>query len=1038
MNDFSWTLEDLAETRGSLRSGEYLDFEFLHPHVGIWPSIQEVFGEAAGSILEELCDAERRIFFSVCLASYLLDPSKAPLSFLKWFEEHSSIEEIIDGFPLSPNELCSLRWGRVAIPLVDPRENAPGRVTYALAAVGRAPSVLPLFPSWGAEVLDDAAQKGIYNASCLISRQFNYQCFFWPMVNRCRRGLQIEGASLGLPAYLAFVSLANSYNIPKGIIATGELDENGNLLVVEGLEQKLSCAEQKGYDSLIYPRGGRLLEKHGTTEPKAAGNLMHAQEMWRSLDVHDRMHILAKTLRPKFLTDELERLTAHFIGRKWVINEVDCWAGAVNGAQVLAITGGPGAGKSAIAAWLCKNRYYVAAYHFCDSNYLDTGDAADVVRSVAYQLALRLPVYHEHISRTDPEEWKNQNSATLFRNLLVKPFEEGFPPGTATHVILIDALDEATVSKENDLAYLLAQEAKHLPSWLRILVTFRNEPRIASKFRAYPVIEVEPDAVFRPEDRAEICQFLVQEFPKVTQRQQDLFIDKSQGVFLYIRCVCDDVKQGYLSFDRLEDFPIGLHDVYRKFLNRMDFAEIEPLLRLVVAAREPLSLELLQQMLGIELKGELDKLLQKLGSLLIRHERLVDGKTEVVVQPFHLSLIDWLTDPACAGDCHIYKEDGDQIFSNTGWAVYNDKTMPMPLHHYFLAWLPSHLTASGREKAVAEFLSDFETMMTRAKAGLLERMLADYRQNDHPSLTDFRAFFRSNAAILRRGHEMWPAYKILLQLAAEHGDESAVTIAAEKWLAEGHCNWLWLRSSSRPVRPHQPLCLQTYHMMDGPIGGVEEYAPGTLIAWTTNGKIRIFGVEEPFYEEVDLDTLVQFSGVSYTCNDLLGGLCTYRVSPDIKSFRDTSGIEQVHIEDGTIVVTTKVLDFVAHGILVSHACLSIKIDYRDGNLTLNSVDPLEKGPESCKQGKCITDFESKCDRLTVHPESFGKVIGYITISDGTVVSFTDTGFIQRWPGNIFDTPLPAFFNMSSCDCVVNTDTIARITHTKIDDEEDWG
>ncbi|WP_318557248.1 P-loop domain-containing protein [Geobacter anodireducens] len=1038
MNDFNWTLEALAETSESLRDGNYLDNELLYPHEEIWPATQELFQEAAENILAQLNEPERKIFFSVCLASYLLDPSKAPSGFLPWFEEHSSIEEVLGSFPLSLNDLCTLRWGRVAIPLAVPREDARGRITYALAAVGRAHSMLPLFPSWGAEVLDVAARKGIEMASRLLSRKlFDCDCFLWPMVNRSN-GLQIAGASLGLPAYLAFVSLANGIKIPKGIIATGALDENGNLLAVDGLEQKLSCSEENGYDTLIYPSGGKVLDRSGTTEPKAADYLTHAEEMWRSLDVHDRMHILVKTLKPLKFTHELERLTAHFIGRKWVINKVNRWVEAADGAQVLAITGGPGAGKSAIAAWLCKNRDYVAAHHFCDTNYPDTRDAANVLRSVAYQLALRLSVYHERISRTDPEEWKNQDSATLFRNLLVRPFEEGFPPDTATHVILIDALDEATASVE--FAYLLAQGAKHLPSWLRILVTFRKEPRISSKFRAYPVIEVEPEAVFRPEDRTEICQYLEQEFPEVTHRQQDLFIDKSQGVFLYIRCVCDDVKQGHLSFDHLEDFPIGLHDVYMKFFKRVDFTEVKPLLRLVVAAMEPLPLELLQQMLGIGLKDELDQLLNKVGSLLIRQERLVEGKQVVVVQPFHLSLIDWLTDRKRAGDdCHIYRDDGDKVLSDAGWALYKDKALP--LHRYFLAWLPSHLAASGRENAVVEFLKDFKTIMARAEAGLLERMIADYREISHPSLTDFWAFFRSNAPLLRRGHEAWPVYKILLQLAVEHGDESAVTKATEKWLDEGHCDWLWMRSSSRPVLPYQPVCLQTYQIMDGPIGGVEEYAPGTLLAWTTNGKIRIFGVEEPIYDEVDLDTFVDLSAVSYSW-DALFGMTTFTLPSGAKPLR---GIEQVRVDEGTIVVTTEAVDFRAYDSLIDRKRLSIKIWYRDGNFMVSSVETLEEEltlPKidslSVEMSSFVpwerkpTDRELKCDRLTMHPESFGEVIGLLAISDGTVVSFTNEGFIQRWPSNIFDIAPPTYFNIGKADCVVNSDVIARVTQRELD------
>jgi hypothetical protein len=39
----------------------------------------------------------------------------------------------------------------------------------------------------------------------------------------------------------------------------------------------------------------------------------------------------------------------------------------------------------------------------------------------------------------------------------------------------------------------------------------------------------------------------------------------------------------------------------------------------------------------------------------------------------------------------------------------------------------------------------------------------------------WQAFWREREHILRRGDERWPAYKILLQLAVEHADDSPVT-----------------------------------------------------------------------------------------------------------------------------------------------------------------------------------------------------------------------------------------------------------------------
>jgi hypothetical protein len=59
------------------------------------------------------------------------------------------------------------------------------------------------------------------------------------------------------------------------------------------------------------------------------------------------------------------------------------------------------------------------------------------------------------------------------------------------------------------------------------------------------------------------------------------------------------------------------------------------------------------------------------------------------------------------------------------------------------------------------------------------------------------AFFRERAHILSRGNAQWPANRILLQLAIEHADNSPITRAAEEWLKEGNCDWVWLRQAAR-------------------------------------------------------------------------------------------------------------------------------------------------------------------------------------------------------------------------------------------------
>jgi nucleoside-triphosphatase THEP1 len=52
------------------------------------------------------------------------------------------------------------------------------------------------------------------------------------------------------------------------------------------------------------------------------------------------------------------------VGRHWLFAEIDQWQATLDAPRSIIITGGPGTGKSAIAARLTQIRD-INAYHFC-------------------------------------------------------------------------------------------------------------------------------------------------------------------------------------------------------------------------------------------------------------------------------------------------------------------------------------------------------------------------------------------------------------------------------------------------------------------------------------------------------------------------------------------------------------------------------------------------------------------------------------------------------------------------------------------------
>ena len=165
--DFKWNICQVVESipRGTL--SERAKRSFLYPHDDIWPTSDESFMSLANRIFAHLNKSEQYLFLSVCLASFLLNPVKAPQIFIKWFDGKKSSTDCLElGMP--ENYLSSWRWGRAAIPLADPVEGWRDRIVYAVVGYTKAKTGM-LFPKWISQCLNRQAQESIAISASLVS-----------------------------------------------------------------------------------------------------------------------------------------------------------------------------------------------------------------------------------------------------------------------------------------------------------------------------------------------------------------------------------------------------------------------------------------------------------------------------------------------------------------------------------------------------------------------------------------------------------------------------------------------------------------------------------------------------------------------------------------------------------------------------------------------------------------------------------------------------------------------------------------------------
>jgi hypothetical protein len=398
------------------------------------------------------------------------------------------------------------------------------------------------------------------------------------------------------------------------------------------------------------------------------------------------------------------------VGRAWLVEAIEQWRNADRASRLFWIMGAPGVGKSAFAAHLAHyGRDKVIAVQFCEYDKPDHRSAHRIVRTLAFQIATRLPDYRK-LLLTLPEITKlnRKNPADLFDYLLADPLRHAIDGGRERYLIVIDALDEAGGNGRNELVEMLARNAPRLPDWIGIVVTSRPESDVIAPLQGLNpfVLDTATES-----NRADIRDFLRRELASHLQNRPDAdrlveqILEKSEGVFLYVERFCDDVQRGYLSLDRPEQFPQGLGGIFfqyfqRQFPNLEKFRkDVRPALRAILAAREPLPMEILQRLFNWQ-DEELRDFTRPLASLF----PATTEASHEVIKPYHKSLADWLTDDGKAGPYFVSVMEGHRMLADYGWIEYQRGFEVVS--QFISSSLPRHLAASSRWPELQCILTD--------------------------------------------------------------------------------------------------------------------------------------------------------------------------------------------------------------------------------------------------------------------------------------------------------------------------------------------
>jgi len=431
----------------------------------------------------------------------------------------------------------------------------------------------------------------------------------------------------------------------------------------------------------------------------------------KTVPVQDERIRLKQILQPMEFEPKRLAVLDRFMGREWVLDGVKKWLQAPNAPRIFRIGGGPGAGKSAIAAWLVREMPdSIRAIHFCDRDNADKSNVNRIIHSIACQLAFCLEDYGRELKGKVFENEKRYLNPTiqpqvLFEELIATPLVRVSRTQRNENqqiVILIDGLDEAGVpGRENELARLIGDPElqKAMPTWIRWIITSRNEPLITFQLQGTPIqIDLDEEENQRADFRA-YYEKRLSDLHKEPMKEYllETLVNRAERSFLYCELMCDDIVRNPGMLRSPEKFPVGMNGYLSRFFSAhfpqgFDDRTTE-ILSLMCAAVEPLKADLILKITGMK-KPELKKWLRAVGSL-VQYEEKTD-----TLRFYHASVLEWLTGELEGSQPDIYEiepKEGHRMLADYGWEYLQGvQEWEEPLD-YAIENLGIHLYASNKE-----------------------------------------------------------------------------------------------------------------------------------------------------------------------------------------------------------------------------------------------------------------------------------------------------------------------------------------------------
>lgn len=419
------------------------------------------------------------------------------------------------------------------------------------------------------------------------------------------------------------------------------------------------------------------------------------------------MDFIRNYLHPTMLLPKrMKKDNNYYCGREWLRALVEEWI--QNGKNnILVITGGPGSGKTAFVSQEFINNKDVHSAIYCEWDNDYTNNINSVSRSIAYQIASRAADYR-NIIYTQLNNNTNEYNEDLFKNLVLTPLQELTIDGNRSPMLLlIDGLDEIENKQTNEysISEILGREAEFIPSWVKIIITTRNNPSVINPLSLYDKINLDDhynDAV------NDIKYYISHRISKMIYHSStdldiitESILKKSGNIFLVAKALCDEFENNKISLTELNKIPDSLNGIYYRYFDRIyrssDMSDDEySAICALSFTKTPIPFDVLK--IGVGWNN------RQIGIFIEKYQQyLTDSKDYLSF--YHKSLVDWLTSKN-AGKYMADEETGMDIIRKGVYKIY--KKTPADMFSDYIIYYLLDVIKEKRNELFGEVINDFE------------------------------------------------------------------------------------------------------------------------------------------------------------------------------------------------------------------------------------------------------------------------------------------------------------------------------------------